>query len=199
MKLSLKGSLFLVGILGIIGLSGMNTLPRSPNVPTASTKLPSSGEIELAEESLPTFSSMRLLIPKLDIDAPVQQVGLTSEGAMDAPQGPNNTGWFKLGVKPGEIGSAVIDGHSGWDEVPAVFDDLDQLVAGDKVSVEDKHGTVISFVVREVQTYAADQSTDAVFTSSDGIAHLNLITCGGLWDEAKQSYSDRIVVFTDRE
>jgi len=37
-----------------------------------------------------------------------------------------------------------------------------------------------------------------VFTSSDGKAHLNLITCDGIWDKNAAQYSERLVVFADR-
>jgi hypothetical protein len=32
-----------------------------------------------------------------------------------------------------------------------------------------------------------------------GKVHLNLITCGGVWDKVGKSYSNRIVVFADME
>jgi len=35
--------------------------------------------------------------------------------------------------------------------------------------------------------------------TNDGLAHLNLITCIGVWEQITQGYSQRLVVFTDRE
>jgi len=35
--------------------------------------------------------------------------------------------------------------------------------------------------------------------SNDGKAHLNLITCAGVWDEVEKSHSSRLVVFADME
>lgn len=37
-----------------------------------------------------------------------------------------------------------------------------------------------------------------VFTSTDGKAHLNLITCFGSWDTDAKQYTDRFVIFTDK-
>ena len=34
--------------------------------------------------------------------------------------------------------------------------------------------------------------------TNDGLAHLNLITCI-VWEQITQGYSQRLVVFTDRE
>jgi len=87
-------------------------------------------------------------------------LGLTTDGAMDVPKGPSNTAWFDLGTIPGDTGSAVIDGHSGWKNgIPAVFDDLYKLQKGDKVYVQNGKGIIITFVVREIKNY--DPKADA--------------------------------------
>jgi hypothetical protein len=72
--------------------------------------------------------TLRLKIPKINVDANIDSVGLTVSGAMDVPEGPNDVAWFNLGSRPGEEGTSIIDGHSGWkDNIPAVFDDLYKL------------------------------------------------------------------------
>lgn len=143
---------------------------------------------------------VRLEIPKINVDAMVDSVGLTSDGAVDVPKGPADVAWFDLGPRPGENGSSVIDGHSGWkDGIPAIFDNLYKLQKGDKVYVKDAKGMTISFVVREILTYDPHADASNVFNSSDGKAHLNLITCTGTWNETDKTHSERLVVFTDRE
>lgn len=143
---------------------------------------------------------VRLMIPVINVDAAVEYVGVAPDGAMDTPKGPDNVAWFELGPLPGGIGSAVIDGHSGWkDGRAAAFDNLYKLHTGDKIYVKDGTGTTTSFVVREIRNYdpAADDSD--VFGSTDGKAHLNLITCEGVWNAVSRSYSERLVVFADKE
>ncbi len=143
---------------------------------------------------------MRLKIPKIDVDSTVEYVGLTSDGAMDVPKERANVGWLNLGPRPGENGSAVIDGHYGGKA--AVFDNLYKLRKGDKLYVEDNKGVTISFVVRENRRYNPKLiKTDAtyIFGSTDGKSHLNLITCEGAWDDKAQQYSERLVVFADKE
>jgi LPXTG-site transpeptidase (sortase) family protein len=143
---------------------------------------------------------IRLKIPEINIDAAIEDAGLTPQGTMGVPAGPANAAWFDLGPRPGENGSAVIAGHEGWKNgIPAVFDNLFQLKKGDKVYIEDAKGTSSTFVVREVRTYDQNGDASAVFGSGDGKAHLNLITCEGIWNAAQKSYSDRLVVFTDME
>ena len=56
-----------------------------------------------------------------------------------------------------------------------------------------------TFIVREIQTYSKDEDVPEVFNSSDGKAHLNLITCTGVWNKEDNAFSERLVVFTDKE
>ncbi len=79
-----------------------------------------------------------------------------------------------------------------------MFDNLSRLVAGDTIYVQDVDGSSTTFVVRHIQTYGQLDVAPEIFYSSDGKAHLNLITCGGLWNKVTKRYPDRIVVFTDK-
>ena len=143
---------------------------------------------------------VRLKIPEINVDAVIESVGLTSGGIMDMIKRQDNVAWFKLGRRPGEIGSAVVAGHYGWEnEKTSVFDNLHELREGDKVYVEDDKGATIVFVVRANRNYDPKADASDVFSSNDGKVHLNLVTCEGIWDQASESYSKRLVIFTDQE
>lgn len=143
---------------------------------------------------------MRLKIPSIKVDAPIKYVGLTSDGVMDVPERPNEVVWFNLGPRPGENGSAVIAGHYDWkDNAPAVFNNLNKLRTGDKIYIEDENGATITFIVRKTRIYSKDEVVLDVFSSSDGKAYLNLVTCTGSWSKAEKTYSKRLVVFSERE
>ena len=143
---------------------------------------------------------VRLEIPSIGIYAPIVYVGVTPDGAMDVPKNPNEVALYKFGPRPGEKGSAAIDGHSGYkDGKVAVFDNLYNLVKGDKIRAVDGKGKVITFVIREVRKYNPSADADMVFNSKDGKSHLNLITCTGAWDDIKKSHKERLVIFSDRE
>ena len=73
------------------------------------------------------------------------------------------------------------------------------MVKGDKIYVEDEFGIIATFVVREKRLYDPNVDASDVFGSSDGKAHLNLVTCEGVWDEVTKSRSKRLVVFADKE
>lgn len=117
---------------------------------------------------------------------------------MDAPKGPSGVGWYSPGTLPGAIGSSVMDGHSGWkNNIPAVFDNLDKVLIGDKIYVTTGNET-ITFIVTHTQRYTPNADASEIFNSNDGKAHLNLITCTGFWNTILKSHSERLVVFADR-
>ena len=201
-KISLKWSLFIVSIAGIIFSTiiilffTFSLLAQDSYAKSSPPKEQMSLPVGQAGSELP----VRLKIPRINVNATVEYVGLTSDGAMDVPKGPSNAAWFDLGPRPGENGSAVIDGHSGWKNgIPAVFDNLYKLQRGDKIYVQNEKGATITFVVREIRSYNPNADAGDVFNSSDGKAHLNLITCGGVWNAIKKTHSERLVVFTDKE
>jgi sortase A len=138
---------------------------------------------------------VRLIIPKLGLNAAVEYVGLTTGGAMAAPPAPDTVGWYKLGPRPGNIGSAVIDGHSGYaDGTVAAFDELPRLVKGDRLYVEDANGRRAAFIVTATRLYARNANASDVFASTTG-RRLNLITCTGSFDVTAGTHSERLVVF----
>jgi sortase A len=135
-------------------------------------------------------------IPAIGVNAPIIPVGITKLGSMDVPSKPMDTGWYRLGPKPGEVGSAVIAGHRGFRSGPAVFDNLHNIKTGDKVYITDEKGGEQTFIVRETRTYGAWENVPAVWNKNDS-AHLNLITCFGKWNKLTGTSDERLVVFTD--
>jgi sortase A len=162
--------------------------------------------LDTAQETLDAGSKesgdpVRIKIPAIDVDADIDYVGVTPDGKMDITKDPEDAAWYEPGTRPGEIGSAVIAGHYGtWaDGQGSVFDLLHTLEEGDKIYVEDEEGRETTFVVRESRRYDPDADATDVFTSDDGKAHLNLVTCEGEWNTEAERYSKRLVVFADKE
>jgi len=142
----------------------------------------------------------RLQIISIGVDAAIEQVGILADGSMDVPKNPADTAWYQSGPRPGEVGSAVIDGHVDWYfGAKAVFTNLKNLKVGEHIVVMDEQGHPVSFIVRRTQIFGSTDDATNVFTSTDGLAHLNLITCQGVWDQIANSYTQRLVVFTDQE
>ncbi len=142
---------------------------------------------------------VQLQIPSLHIDAPIESVGTNASGEMDVPQDIENVAWFSLGVAPGETGNAVIAGHYGWkDQKASAFDRLEEVQINSLIHVTSASGTLVTFKVREVKTYAWNADAKEIFIAADGKSHLNLITCAGTWDAKNKTYLERVVVFTDK-
>lgn len=138
-----------------------------------------------------------LKIPSIKVDAAIEYVGLTADGAMDVPKNDQNVAWFNLGSLPGAEGSAVIAGHlDGETGQKAVFYNLKELKKGDEVFIEDNQKKIITFVVREIKIYDSEASVPEIFDSAQG-QHLNLITCTGSWNKSQDEYMQRLVIFTD--
>jgi len=152
------------------------------------------------QQQVSTTLPIYIKIPTIGVDASIEYVGLTPDGAMDVPSNPANVAWYNLGPRPGEKGSAVIAGHYGWkNNLPAVFDNLYEIKTGDKIYIEDETGSNIIFVVREILIYDRNQDASDVFESTDGKAHLNLITCTGNWDSKENTRTERLIIFADKE
>ena len=140
----------------------------------------------------------RLRIPKVSVDAEITPVGIAASGNMAVPRSYADVGWYKYGTVPGEIGSAVIDGHfdNGFG-MDAVFKHLGELEPGDDIYVRTAEGAELRFVVREVGSYDnAAVPLARVFERTDG-AYLNLITCDGEWSPEKETYTKRLIVFAE--
>lgn len=179
------------------------TSPRPLEGPTAAEVLPQPSIAQNVAPATPVEPSglpQNITIPIISVRAAIEQVTLAKDGSMGVPKNAMHAGWYALGPQPGEVGSAVIDGHVNWyDGATGVFENLHTLVVGDTIEVQNDRGEVVTFVVRETRTFGAEDDATDVFTSSDGKAHLNLITCMGEWDMETNQYPERFVVFADAQ
>ena len=64
---------------------------------------------------------VRLIIPKLHIDAPFEILSLNADKTVGVPKEYTTVGWYSGSKTPGEIGPSVILGHVDSYKGPAVF------------------------------------------------------------------------------
>ena len=156
----------------------------------------------LFQEAARGDDPIHLLIAAIHIDTTIEPVGVLSTGNLDTPQ--NNpwedAGWYKDGPRPGEQGSAVLDGHLNRPGgAPAVFWSLASLKIGDEVVVTTSEGKTLRYRVTGSARYAPQQAPlQEIFGNTQG-SHLNLITCAGYWLPSEQQTSLRMVVYTSLE
>lgn len=143
----------------------------------------------------------RLEIPELGIHAPVVARGLDAKGAIEPPafDRPDTVGWYADGVSPGAAGTALMVGHVDTETRPAVFYKVSTLEPGETIRVvrDDEGDTrVAEFTVDDVQVLTRDDfdARQAYGPRSTGRAELRLITCGGTFDRATNSYTANVIV-----
>lgn len=151
--------------------------------------------LAVEEESAKAVTPVTIRIPKINVDTAIEQVGLLENGQMGVPADEDQVGWFEPGVKPGSKGNAVIAGHVDSKTGPAVFYELDQLVAGDEIVIVDEAGNTLRFEVTKTERYeTANAPIKEIFGATDK-RNLNLITCSGTFGSA--GYDERFVVYTE--
>lgn len=139
----------------------------------------------------------KLLIPKIEVEADVQHLGVTDTGNMAAPSNFTDVSWYKYGTTPGEKGSAVMAGHEDNAlTLPGVFYDLHKLEIGDDIYVVRNNGERLHFKVVEETVYAYDdpKPLTKIFNRDDG-TYLNLITCAGDWVPEAKTNDRRLVIY----
>lgn len=142
----------------------------------------------------------RLRVPKLEVNAAVEQVGLDEKQRMDVPKDFNNVGWYRLGYFPGERGSMVMAGHVDRENGdPAVFAQLSQLEPGDEITVVDSFEREYRYIVEKKELYPYDRLPLLTVFGANDAQRLNLITCAGTFDQSAENYSNRLVVYAVRD
>jgi sortase (surface protein transpeptidase) len=166
------------------------TTPPTP-APTTEAK-PTSPSKSAQKVSNQSGHPVRLIIPSIGLNAPVESVGINEKGEMDVPDGSSTeVGWYKYGTIPGNVGSAVIDAH-----VYAAFDDLRYLKVGSEVYVENTDGKRLKFVVNDSRVYQLGELTSGMLFGKRDARRLNLITCAGEPTADGSTYTHRLVVYT---
>lgn len=141
----------------------------------------------------PSLVATRMTIPRIGVDAPLVDVGITPDGYMDTPGGPAPVGWFEHGARPGEGSNAVFTGHVDYIRSgPAVFWSLSKLCGGDAISVTLIDGSVIDYAVTSVDSFAVATLDMAAVLAPARLETVTLITCGGAFSGGE--YDHRVVV-----
>ena len=143
------------------------------------------------------ITPVKLEIPALQVDAVIEKVGRLENGQMGVPQNPDSIGWFEPGVKPGSQGNAVMAGHIDSYTGPAVFYELDQLVAGDEIIVHGEDDEKLRFIVTGTATYPRNDAPVSDIFGFNYSSNLNLITCTGEFNRKAKTHEERLVVYTE--
>lgn len=211
--------ILIVGILAALGICflGYSILTHKTAITTQKPGMVGTGsnnadvakegsdETPVASNSLNNYKvapdAPRILkIPSLKINARIQQMGINSIGAIQAPVNIYDSGWYAGSAKPGGSGAVFIDGHASGATRMGLFAYIDTMKVGDMVSVERGDGEVFNYKVVHVETVSKDTVTMDTFLNTYGNAKegLNLMTCTGTWIQSQKTYDKRAIVFTER-
>jgi LPXTG-site transpeptidase (sortase) family protein len=148
-------------------------------------------------KSLPRSKPLRLIIPKISVDAPFTELDVGPTGQLEAPPADdtNLVGWHAKGASPGEPGTAIIAGHVDTATSAAVFVGLGELKKGDTFRVVRADRRTANFVVDGAETFDKQDFPDRRVYADTAQAQVRLITCAGAYDRTVRDYKENLVVF----
>ena len=135
-------------------------------------------------------------INKLGVRASIENVGVTSTGAMGVPSSIWNAGWYTGSALPGTSGAVFVDGHASSNR-NGLFGNLDKLQSGDRIGIVRNDGKAVSYKVVEVKIVDRNAVDMASMLRPHGNADrgLNLMSCSGSWIESEQTLQNRVLVY----
>lgn len=200
MGVTVAAALTLTGCAASAPRASSTASPTAAAVKTARpAEARAAGLQDPADSSVTTTTAtrpVRIEIPAIKVDASLVDLARGADGVLAAP--PSNeldkAGWYAKGTVPGQIGPAVIAGHVDWVDRVAVFHHLDELVPGDVITIVMNDGSRIRFRVGEVRAVSKFHFPTASVYGPTPDPQLRVITCGGPWDDARDIYSENVIV-----
>lgn len=144
----------------------------------------------------PQLGRDHVRIPSQHVTAPVDVCEIV-DGALEPPADVHRTClWAGGAALSAHEGTTVITGHVNWvGQGTGALGNIYRLHAGNIVYTSAGRGTVTRWRVTSVVHRPKTQGVDAsVFSGPSGPRMLYLITCGGAFDAAEESYVDNIYV-----
>jgi hypothetical protein len=146
-------------------------------------------------------AGMRMVIPRIGVNAPVNVRVVGADGIMGKPNGRFDVIWYDFGIFPGLAGfpgvpqaNALFSGHVDYHpNYTAVFWDLRQLVPGDIIDVYLLDGSLLRYAVQWT-TWIPHNDNFSRFAVRTGEDIITIVTCVGTFDPTTRNYSNRFVV-----
>jgi len=153
---------------------------------------------QFLNHTVPINKPRYLRMPSIGTQAIIYDVGLDRYGAVGIPDNIYATGWYNGSAQATDVaGAMLMVGHySGRTRAKGIFGKIEQLKKGHILEVESGGGSVRKFKVVQLKSYPINKvDMVAALTSADtGKLGLNLMTCGGTYDQEIQTYDHRTLV-----
>ena len=178
--------------------------PASPP-PTATATAPApaeDGSVPVADAGLGASTApavvppTRVQVPDLEIDMPVDAVGVAPEGDMELPDSADVAAWYEYGPAPSAAeGSTLIAAHvDSLSSGIGPFARLHDVAPGAEIAVSTADGSTHRYSVRDVVRVPKDTAPVGEWFSREGPPRLVLVTCGGAFDREVGHYAENVVV-----
>jgi hypothetical protein len=170
---------------GSLGIEGSNDPEGGPDT-TGTTAKP------IYTHPIP--DPVRIVIPAIEVDAPIVPVGILEDEYMEVPPF-GIAGWYSLGPAPGDHGPALIAGHLDTTRGKDIFNDLKYLEQGDLIIIFNADGDPAVFETDYVeQQLKVDFPKERIFPNTYEPL-IRLITCGGKWNSRTRHYMSNVIVY----
>ena len=205
-----RGVALAVVAVTLVGCSG-GTAPRTdaasagassatsaaPTVASSARPHPALADYRVARPDAAVPLPVRVRIPELGVDSPLDELGQASDRTVEVPADPLRAGWYTRGPRPGQTGPAVVLGHVDGQSKPGVFFRVHELEPGALVVVDRADGSEVRFRVTRVERMPKTAfPTSEVYLPTPG-PELRLVTCGGSFDAAIGHYRDNVVAYAE--
>ncbi|WP_307859647.1 class F sortase [Cellulomonas sp. zg-ZUI22] len=205
-------ALAVVALVGACGTSEGNASAPTPTAgapaatptagpPAAGPAVPDVPVQDAGLASLPVAAPapVRLVVPDLGLDMPIDAVGVAQDGTMEIPQDADRAGWYRFGPSPADpAGATVVAAHvDSWTTGIGPFSELRTVTPGARVEVTTADGAVHAYTVREVTQVPKQDAPVEQWFDREGSPRLVLVTCGGAFDREVGHYADNVAVTAD--
>lgn len=141
----------------------------------------------------PTATNGSVELTALGVRAPIVRVGIDSEAKMVVPKNAREVAWLDQGPLPGRTQNIVLAGHIAYSRVAGSFHRLGDLKPGDEI-VLDLDGKDLHFRVKWNCSFSRDTEDASRIMGYTTTPSLTLISCGGVFDAAARTHTERIAV-----
>ncbi|MGY1773758.1 class F sortase [Blastococcus sp. SYSU D00813] len=180
-----------------------STPPAPPSPPQAAPADPGRLPEVVARDATPTAAPtapapVRLAVPALGVDVPLDPVGVAADGQMELPADVDRVGWYRYGPVPGAPGSAVLAGHvDDAEQGLGALAPLREAEPGDEVLVTDATGTTSRWRIVARELITKQELPLGQLFAREGAPRLVVVTCGGPFLPEYRSYRDNVVVVAE--
>jgi LPXTG-site transpeptidase (sortase) family protein len=141
----------------------------------------------------PVPTNGRVQLPALGVEAPIVRVGIDSSQRMVVPTNARDIAWLDQGGIPGRTQNVVLAGHIAYSRAAGSFNRIRDLQPGDDVILRIDDKTLRYRVVWNCQFHRDTTLADRIMGYTT-VPSVTLISCGGVFDTAARTHTDRITV-----